>query len=88
MKESVGVGARSLHGAKMRYGQRPAGDQARLSSDTRYFIKESNTETAVRTMYWVLGPGGGCRVNQNNRFRHSPIHPSSDENKKQIPREI
>ena len=43
MKESVGVGARSLHVAKMRYGRRPACDQARLSWDTRYFIKESNT---------------------------------------------
>ena len=87
MKESVGVGARSPHVAKMRYGRRPAGDQARLSSDTRYFIKESNTMTAARTM---LRPsdGGGCKVNQNNRFRHSPIHPSSGENKKQIPREI
>ena len=47
MKESVGVGARSLHGAKMRYSQRPAGDQHRLSLDTRYFIRESNTTHPV-----------------------------------------
>ena len=59
MKESVGVGARSLHVAKMRYGQRPAGDQARLSSDTRYFIKESNTVTAVRTMFRPSEAGYG-----------------------------
>ena len=50
MKESVGVGARSLHGAKMRYSQRPAGDQHRLSSDTRYFIRESNTTHPVRSV--------------------------------------
>ena len=49
MKESVGVGARSLHGAKMRYSQRPAGDQHRLSLDTRYFIRESNTTHLVRS---------------------------------------